>query len=115
MSAFDQLTGQELKDMFEGLESAFGQFMPNVSEGLECIADAINNHTSLDNHTLEESANKIMNSNLEAAEALRGIAAHLTSPNECDSNMEPANVVDGLFAISRALNLVAQAISDRTA
>jgi hypothetical protein len=34
----------------------------------------------------------------------------LISPNESDSNLEPANVVDGLFAIARALVAVAQAI-----
>jgi hypothetical protein len=34
----------------------------------------------------------------------------LISPNECDSNFEAANVVDGLFAIARALNRVAKAI-----
>ena len=32
------------------------------------------------------------------------------SPNESDRNGEPANVVDGLFAISRALKDVAKAI-----
>jgi hypothetical protein len=40
------------------------------------------------------------------------IRATLISPNECDSNMEPANIVDGLFAIARALNRVAAAIDD---
>jgi hypothetical protein len=34
------------------------------------------------------------------------------SPNESDSNMEPANVVDGLFAIARALHRVAKAIEE---
>jgi hypothetical protein len=34
----------------------------------------------------------------------------LISPNECDSNLEPANVVDGLFALARALMAVAKAI-----
>lgn len=34
----------------------------------------------------------------------------LISPNESDRNMEPANVVDGLFAIARALEHVAKAI-----
>jgi hypothetical protein len=28
----------------------------------------------------------------------------LVSPNECDSNLEAANVVDGLFAIARAIS-----------
>lgn len=32
------------------------------------------------------------------------IAAGLISPNETDSNGEPANVVDGLFAIARAID-----------
>lgn len=32
------------------------------------------------------------------------------SPNESDSNAEAANVVDGLFAIARALNNVSKAI-----
>lgn len=34
----------------------------------------------------------------------------LRSPNESDSNGEAANVVDGLFAISRALHRLAKAI-----
>ena len=41
------------------------------------------------------------------ANALRDV---LISPNECDSNFEAANVVDGLFAIARALNRIAEAI-----
>ena len=42
--------------------------------------------------------------------AIAQVAMGLTSPNEVDSNGEPANVVDGLFAIARALNRVADAI-----
>jgi len=38
------------------------------------------------------------------------IEAALISPNETDSNGEAANVVDGLFSISRALHHVARAI-----
>jgi hypothetical protein len=34
----------------------------------------------------------------------------LVSPNEGDSNGEPANVVDGLFAIARAVDGLAAAI-----
>lgn len=34
----------------------------------------------------------------------------LVSPNECDSNGEPANVVDGLFAIAEALHDVADVL-----
>jgi hypothetical protein len=41
--------------------------------------------------------------------ALRGT---LISPNESDANGEPANVVDGLFAIARAIEGLAQAIRD---
>jgi hypothetical protein len=33
------------------------------------------------------------------------------SPNESDRNLEPANVVDGLFAIARALNKIAEALN----
>jgi predicted RNA-binding protein associated with RNAse of E/G family len=35
------------------------------------------------------------------------ISAALISPNEYDTNYEAANVVDGLFALARALNRVA--------
>jgi hypothetical protein len=35
------------------------------------------------------------------------ICATLASPNESDSNLEAANVVDGLFAIARAINHLA--------
>lgn len=38
------------------------------------------------------------------------ISNALTTPNESDSNGEWANVVDGLFAIARALDNVAKAI-----
>lgn len=38
------------------------------------------------------------------------IAAALISPNEADSNGEPANVVDGLFAIARAIGDLAMAV-----
>lgn len=41
------------------------------------------------------------------AEALWGT---LQSPNESDSNGEPANVVDGLYSISRAIHHLARAI-----
>jgi len=34
----------------------------------------------------------------------------LISPNESDSNLEPANVVDGLFAIARAIDHLADTI-----
>lgn len=34
----------------------------------------------------------------------------LISVNESDRNLEPANVVDGLFAIARGLHAVAQSI-----
>jgi hypothetical protein len=46
----------------------------------------------------------------DVAQALRET---LISPNECDANLEPANVVDGLFAIARALMAVAKAIEGR--
>ena len=36
----------------------------------------------------------------------------LVSPNECDRNLEAANVVDGLFAIARALDHVAVTIAE---
>ncbi|SHF74102.1 hypothetical protein SAMN02745218_02987 [Desulfofundulus australicus DSM 11792] len=32
------------------------------------------------------------------------------SPNERDNNFEPANVVDGLYAIARALDRLAEAV-----
>lgn len=42
--------------------------------------------------------------------AVDNIALALVTPNETDSNGEAANVVDGLFAIARALNNIAAAI-----
>lgn len=36
----------------------------------------------------------------------------LISPNESDSNMEPANVVDGLFAIAKAIHRLAKCFED---
>jgi hypothetical protein len=40
------------------------------------------------------------------------IQATLISPNESDSNWEPANVVDGLYAIARALWGLAEAVRE---
>jgi hypothetical protein len=48
-------------------------------------------------------------SNNPLADAIR---ATLISPNETDSNLEPANVVDGLFAIARALNRISVSLDD---
>jgi hypothetical protein len=39
----------------------------------------------------------------------RAIKASLISPNEADSSGEPANIVDGLFAIARAIDRLASA------
>jgi hypothetical protein len=36
----------------------------------------------------------------------------LISPNECDTNFEAANVVDGLFAVARALHHIAKNLRD---
>ena len=38
------------------------------------------------------------------------LTGYFTSPNESDSNGENANLVDGLFAISRSLREVAKSI-----
>ena len=38
----------------------------------------------------------------------------LISPNEADANSEPSNVVDGLFAIARALDRLADAVRGRS-
>lgn len=39
------------------------------------------------------------------------IDANFTSVNESDSNFEPANVVDGLFAVARAIRYLADTIA----
>jgi len=36
----------------------------------------------------------------------------LESVNEYDRNMEPANVVDGLFAVARGLQAIAKALRE---
>ena len=46
------------------------------------------------------------------AEAIECLANQLWSPNEADMNFEPANVVDGLYAIARGLHDVARAIRE---
>ena len=43
-------------------------------------------------------------------EIAQAIHENFTSPNESDSNWEAANVVDGLYAIARALHHVARAL-----
>lgn len=45
------------------------------------------------------------------AEAIR---LTLESPNESDSNFEPANVVDGLYVIARAITRLARAVERAT-
>ncbi len=42
----------------------------------------------------------------EVSEALLAVGI---SPNEADSNLEAANIVDGLYAIARAVNRHAEA------
>jgi len=37
----------------------------------------------------------------------------LSTPNEMDSNGEPANVVDGLFAIARAIERLADKVAEQ--
>ena len=49
------------------------------------------------------------------ADAVQDIASRLCSPNEQDSNGETANVVDGLFAIARAIERLAKAIEKKEA
>lgn len=45
----------------------------------------------------------------QTAEALTKIAHTLISPNVADDNLEPANVVDGLYRVSRAIWALAEA------
>jgi hypothetical protein len=45
-------------------------------------------------------------------DAARALKDALVSPNEGDSNGEPANVVDGLFAIARAISRHGKAVED---
>lgn len=42
----------------------------------------------------------------------RALTSLFESPNECDSNLEPANVVDGLFAIARSIGKLADAVQE---
>jgi len=52
-----------------------------------------------------------MIANEKIVSAIGRIASNLESVNECDHNLEcPATVVDGLFAISRAIRALAQAV-----
>lgn len=52
---------------------------------------------------------------VEATYAIaNAIHDNFTSPNETDSNFEAANVVDGLFAIARALHKIADVMDKQT-
>ena len=42
----------------------------------------------------------------------RAIEYTLMSPNEVDQNLESANVVDGLFAIARAIRRLAEVLEN---
>lgn len=46
----------------------------------------------------------------QVAEALNRIGNNTYSPNCCDSNLEPANLVDGLYRIGDGLLAIAKAI-----
>lgn len=56
-----------------------------------------------------------MTSRTPADRTAAALTATLISPNEIDSNMEPANVVDGLFAIARAVHHLADAVTGESA
>ena len=47
---------------------------------------------------------------MESSDVAGAIERSLISPNEMDRNMEPANVVDALAAIARAINNLAKAV-----
>jgi hypothetical protein len=53
-----------------------------------------------------------MTKRMEQTDLGEALRETMISPNEYDSNLEPANVVDGLFAIARALTAVAKAIEE---
>lgn len=62
--------------------------------------------------TAVEDAGGWIASGVEAAgeNIARAITGTLISPNETDSNLEPANVVDGLYAVARGLQHIAEAL-----
>ena len=47
---------------------------------------------------------------MNVKEITKAVENALTTPNETDRNGEAANVVDGLFAIARALDSIAVAL-----
>jgi len=55
---------------------------------------------------------KLASCSPDAIKLASAISNCLITPNESDSNWEPANVVDGLFAIARAIHHVARAIEN---
>lgn len=54
-----------------------------------------------------------MTTKVKPDEVADAIYSALISPNEMDRNFESANVVDGMFAIARALDRVASALAPR--
>jgi hypothetical protein len=46
--------------------------------------------------------------------AIAAVANALVSPDEDNANGEPANVADGLFAIARAIDRLADILADET-
>ena len=49
----------------------------------------------------------------ENKEIVDAIKFCFISPNEADSNFEPANIVDGLFSISRAIRKLAEVLENK--
>lgn len=52
-----------------------------------------------------------MKSLYDTSNITTAIGSAFISPNECDSNGEPANVVDGLFAIARSIEGLTAAVT----
>lgn len=51
-----------------------------------------------------------MSTSNQDTQIAKAIGAAFFSPNEMDSNMESANVVDGLYALMRAMRFLAEAL-----
>lgn len=89
--------------------------MSGVADSIDGLARAVRGDSPLaGDSTIPDNLAEIVMALRRFPDAISWIPEVLdhnfTSPNELDRNGEPANVVDGLFAIARGLNRIADAL-----
>jgi hypothetical protein len=61
--------------------------------------------------TPDDEAGVVKMTDAQIERVLEGLRYVFTSPNEADSNLETANIVDGLYRLARAIDRLAVEVS----